>query len=242
MIRIIIAILLLMAFSSLAFAKQFYASDFEKDNIGNPPQGWELGFKGVGNGKVIADPLNPKNKVFAHSDMPKDQARHDVGGSIWVVGDPGWKDYIIEYDAYFPEDFYMGILFRFVGENEFYLFDRRSAGELGNFDFWKRSAGTWTRISTGGFDSQPKQWYRFRIVVKGSNFEAYGKSKDDKTPFNNMKPIMVGQEGSYKEGKFGLYGLIYIDNLAIGESEGDLTIIAVESNGKLTVTWGGMKR
>jgi len=240
MYKLVTILLLLMAFSPFAFSKQFYASDFEGDNLGNPPKGWELGFKGAGNGKVIADPLKPTNKVFAHSDMAKDRARHDVGGSIWVVGEPNWKDYIIEYDAYFPEDFYMGILFRFVGENEFYLLDRRSAGELGNFDFWKRGGAAWTRISTGKFDAQPKQWYRFRVVVKGDKFEAYGKSKDDKTPFNNMKPIMTGQEATYKEGRFGLYGLIYIDNLAIGETENDL-FIAVESYDKLPFTWGNVK-
>ena len=42
------------------------------------------------------------------------------------------------------------------------------------------------------------------------------------------------------QGKFGLYGLIYIDNIAIGETENDL-VIAVESYGKLPVAWGEVK-
>ena len=233
-------LILILLFSPLAFSKQFYASDFEGETIGKSPKGWELGFKGNGNGEVIEDPVDPKNKIFAHSDLPMNQARHDVGGNIWVIGDASWKDYIVEYDAYFPEDFYIGILFRFVNENEFYLFDRRSAGEAGNFDFWKRGGGNWTRLGTGIFDAQPQKWYRFRIVLAGDSFEAYSKSRDDKTSFNNMQPILTGKDATYKEGKFGLYGLIYIDNIAIGETDKDL-FIAVESYNKLPAVWGNIK-
>jgi len=239
--KITIVVLLLMSFSTFAFAKQFYASDFERDTIGNPPQGWELGFEGKGKGSVIKDPLNPSNKVFAHSDLAKDLARHDVGGNIWVVGDDKWQDYIVEYDAYFPEDFYMGSVFRFTDPEKFYLFDRRSAGELGNFDFWRRQAAAWTRFGTGKFDAQPKQWYHFRIVAKGDTFQAYGKEKGDNTSFSNMDPIMEGQDATFPKGKFGLYGLIYVDNVVIGETENDLTI-AVEPAGKLATTWSAIKQ
>lgn len=239
--KLVITLTFLMLFSSDAFGKQFYATDFEKDTIGKPPQGWELGFKGEGNAQVIDDPLKPGNKVFAHLVLPSNQARHDVGGCIWVVGDAKWQDYIVEYDAYFPEEYYMGVLFRFVGENEFYLFDRRSGGEAGNYDFLKRAGGTWTGIQRGAkFDTKPKQWYRFRLVIKGDTFQAYGKSKEDDTSFDKIKPILEGKEATYKTGKFGLYGLIYIDNVAIGESENDLAL-AVEPCDKLATIWGKMK-
>ncbi len=239
--RISITILFLMIISSFVYAKQYYASNFENDALGNPPKGWELGFKGAGNAKVIVDPLNPNNKIFAHTDLAKDKARHDVGGNIWVVGPADLKDFIIEYDAYFPEDFYIGVLFRFVSSDEFYLLDRRSGGEAGNFDFWKRGGGNWTRFGTGKFDAQPKKWYSFRIVGKGDSFEAYAKAKDDKTPFDNLKPILSGKEATYKAGKFGLYGLIYIDNLIIGETASDMVLTAVRPAGKLPIAWGDMK-
>lgn len=239
--RAIVVLLLIVSVPSLAFAKQFYASDFEKDTVGKAPQGWELGFKGAGEGKVIEDPVNPKNKVFAHSDLPSNQARHDVGGSIWVVGSESWTDYIVEYDAYFPEEYYMGVLFRFVGSNEFYLFDRRSGGEAGNFDFWKRAGGTWTGVQRGAkFDTKPGQWYRFRLTVKGDTFSAYGKSKDDETPFEKIPPIITGKDSTYKAGKFGLYGLIYVDNVIIGETEADL-VLAVKPFDKSILTWGKIK-
>jgi len=171
----LLVVLFVFLLPVLVFAKQFYASDFEKDTLGKAPQDWELGFEGAGAGKVIEDPLNSRNKVFAHSDLAKDKARHDVGGSIWVVGDDKWQDYIVEYDAYFPDEYYMGSVFRFTGPEAFYLFDRRSAGELGNYDFWRRQGG-WTRFGNGRFETEPGQWYRFRLVLKGDTFEAYGKS------------------------------------------------------------------
>ena len=97
--KVIFIVLLLMSFASFAFAKQLYVSDFEKDTVGNAPSSWDLGFKGAGNGKVIADPLNANNKIFAATDLAKDKARHDVGGNIWVVGDAAWQDYMVEYDV-----------------------------------------------------------------------------------------------------------------------------------------------
>ncbi len=236
----IIMTIFFMLLSLSSLAKQFYASNFESENIGSTPRGWEIGYKGNGKAQIIADPENRNNKVFAHSDLPKDKARHDVNGVMWIVGDMNWQDYIIEYDAYFPDDFYMGTVFRFSDPEKFYLFDRRSAGEAGNFDFWRRSAGAWTRFGTGKFDAQPKKWYRFRIVAKGDTFQAYGKSSDDATPFKNLKPILEGKEATFEKGCFGLYGLIYVDNVVIGETEDDMTI-SVEPNGKLASTWGDVK-
>jgi len=52
---------------------------------------------------------------------------------------------------------------------------------------------------------------------------------------------MTGTDGSFETGKFGLYGLIYVDNVVIGETPADL-VIAVGSQGKLAATWGGIKR
>jgi len=231
--------LLLLVFSSFAFAKQFYSSNFENETIGKPPSGWELGFAGAGNGKVIADPLNPNNKIFAHTDLAKDKARHDVGGSIWVVGDANMTDYIVEYDAYFPEDFYIGVLFRFIDSKQFYLLDRR-VGNPTTFDFWKHSNGNWTNITAGAkYDAVPKLWYRFRLVVKGDSFEAYVKSAADSKPFD--KPFITGKDATYKAGKFGLYGLIYVDNVVIGETVNDLVITSIAPKGKLATTWGEIK-
>ncbi|MBD3182553.1 hypothetical protein GF312_09695 [Candidatus Poribacteria bacterium] len=237
--KVIITMILLLVFSPLVFGAKLYWSDFESDTIGDPPQGWELGFDGSTEGTVIEDPINPGNKVFSHSDLTDDQSRHDVGGSIWVVGEENWTDYMVEYDAYFPTDFYIGTLFRFQDDDAFYLFDRRQGGPT--FDFWKQEAGAWTNIAAGAaFDAQPENWYRFRIVIEGDTFEAYAKEQVDDTPFEDMQPIQIGTDATFANGKFGLYGLIYIDNIVIGETEADMTL-AVDSTGKLNSTWGAIK-
>ena len=64
---------------------------------------------------------------------------------------------------------------------------------------------------------------------------------DDNTQFSKMKPLISGQDAAYKKGKFGLYGLIYVDNVVIGEAETDMTI-AVEPAGKLATTWSEIKK
>ena len=121
--KTILAILLLMSLSPFAFAAVLYSNDFEGDALGDAPRGWERGFEGEGVGAVIVDPVDGGNQVFAHSDLAFDQARHDVGGNIWVVGDADWQDCVVDYDAYFPEDFCIGVLFRFVDSDNFYLLD-----------------------------------------------------------------------------------------------------------------------
>jgi hypothetical protein len=79
------------------------------------------------------------------------------------------------------------------------------------------------------------------FLAKFANLGAYAKPIDDDTPFANMAPLQEGTEANFGTGKFGLYGLIYVDNVVIGETEDDLTI-AVEPAGKLATTWGDMKR
>ena len=54
-------------------------------------------------------------------------------------------------------------------------------------------------------------------------------------------PLFEGVNGVLETGPFALYGLIYIDNLVIGETEDDLTL-DVDSRGKLAVSWGELKR
>lgn len=240
--KVLIAGLLISCFTATpAVAKQLYGNDFEGDALGKLPQGWEQVFNGSTKASIIKDPSDPNNKVFSSSDLAHDKSRHDVGGSIFAVGEDDWKDYIVEYDAYFPAEFYMGVLFRVQEAEAFYLFDRRSAGEAGNFDFWRRQGGGWTGIQRAGkFQTEPEKWYRFRIVVQGDTFEAYAKDRGDDTAFGKDNLILTGKDADFGTGKFGLYGLIYIDNLAIGETEADL-VISVEPLGKLPVSWGELK-
>lgn len=232
---------LALGMATVASARQLYGSDFQNDTIGQTPKGWEKGFEGKGTATVIKDPKDANNKVLQSLDVPAAGARHDVGGSIYVVGSPDWTDYIVQYDALFPEEYYEGVVFRFVEDNSFYLFDRRSGGEAGKFDLWTRAGGGWTRIQGGAdFPTKIQTWYRFRIVVNGEKFDAYAAEMNDKTAFADMKPFLSGANNQYKKGRFGLYGLVYVDNVIVGESEADMAL-AVEPAGKLASTWAQLK-
>ena len=100
-------------------AELLFHDDFEKDSIGDEPSKWEVGFDGATTAKVVADPKKASNKVLLTSDKGSNASRHDVGGSIYVVGDVGWDDYVAEWDMMFPDDFYMGVVFRFQDVRSF---------------------------------------------------------------------------------------------------------------------------
>ena len=116
-----------------------FHDDFEKDKIGEEPSKWEVGHDGSTTAQVVADPKKASNKVLLTADKASNQSRHDVGGSIYVIGDAGWDDYVAEWDMMFPDDFYMGIVFRFQEGEKFYLSDRRQGGR--EYHFYKRQGG-----------------------------------------------------------------------------------------------------
>ena len=249
-----------LALVGSAQAELLYVNNFEGEALGSLPAGWTKLWDGASQATVIDDPVFGGNQVLASSDLAHDASRHDVGGSIFGVGDETWTDYVVQYDALFPVDFYMGVLFRYNDDTNFYLFDRRSGGEAGNFDFWHQADG-WNRLGTGQFDAQPMEWYRFRVSVQGDSFEAYagwhepvafiasgassvgGSAFPGATPpdFSNAVPFAVGSDASLTSGPFALYGLIYIDNLIVGETTTDVEA-AVEPAGKLATTWASLRR
>lgn len=230
-----------LAIAQSVSAKLLYKNNFDGESLGALATGWEKAFAGASAAKVIADPTNAANKCFSSSDLAMDKSRHDVGGSIHAVGSADWTDYVVDYDALFPADFYMGTLFRYQNDKTFYLFDRRAAGEAGNFDMWYHNAGKWAEIKRAGkFTTKTNTWYRFRLVVKGANFEAYAAEKSDATAFSAMKPIVAGTNADLKTGRFALYGLLYIDNVVIGETAADVST-PVEPAGKTASYWAELK-
>lgn len=220
-----------------ASAVLLFHDDFEKDKIGSEPSKWEVGHDGKTTAKVVADPKKASNKVLSTSDNPSNDSRHDVGGSIYVVGDPGWDDYVAEWDMMFPDDFYMGVVFRFQDGEKFYLSDRRQGGR--DYHFYKRQGG-WALVQAGLVENDPEVWYRAQLILEGDKFTFKLKERKDNTPFDKIDPATEGEDGNFKTGKFGNYGLVYIDNLFIGDSVEDL-VLPVEPQDKLSMTWGEIK-
>jgi len=132
-------------------AELLFHDDFEKDKIGSEPNKWEVGHDGKTTAKVVADPKKASNKVLLTADNPSNDSRRDVGGSIYVVGDAGWDDYVAEWDMMFPDDFYMGVVFRFQDGEKFYLSDRRQGGR--EYHFYKRQ-GNWAKVKDGMVENE----------------------------------------------------------------------------------------
>lgn len=238
---LLIAFVILLPLSFFTFvnatAKLFFHDDFEKDAVGNEPKKWEIGFDGKTKAEVVADPKDASNKVLKTSTNPSNASRHDVGGSIYVVGEDSWDDYVAEWDMMFPDDFYMGIVFRFQDGEKFYLSDRRQGGR--DYHFYKRQGG-WALVKGGAVENRPEVWYRAQLTLSGDNFTFKLKDRKDTTAFDNIDPATEGQDGSFKTGRFGNYGLVYIDNLFIGDSVDDF-VLPVEPQDKLSTTWGAIK-
>ncbi len=239
MLFILCTVLVLTLFASTNISAQLlFHDDFEKDTIDQEPKKWEIGFAGKTKAIVVADPKDAGNKVLKTSNNPSNDSRHDgPGGSIYVCGDDGWDDYVAEWDMMFPDDFYMGVVFRFQDGEKFYLSDRRQGGKI--YRFYKRKNG-WPLIGDGAVDNKPQVWYRAQLTLEGDSFTFKLKERDDKTPFENVAVATEAKDGDYKTGKFGNYGLVYIDNLFIGDSVEDL-VLPVEPQDKLSTTWGSIK-
>ncbi|MCY3551411.1 MAG: hypothetical protein OXH39_13205 [Candidatus Poribacteria bacterium] len=233
----IIVPLLCLSMAGQAPAVLLFHDDFEKDKIGSEPSKWEVGHDGKTTAKVVADPKKASNKVLLTADNPSNDSRHDVGGSIYVFGDAGWDDYVAEWDMMFPDDFYMGIVFRFQDGEKFYLSDRRQGGR--EYHFYKRQGG-WAKVKDGMVENEPEVWYRAQLILSGDKFTFKLKERKDKTPFDKIDPATEGEDGTFKTGKFGHYGLVYLDNIFVGDAVEDL-VLPVEPQDKLSTTWGAIK-
>ena len=240
---ILFAGLVLLLFASMSTSAQLlFHDDFENDTIDQEPKKWEIGFAGKTKAIVVADPKDAGNKVLKTSNNPSNDSRHDLGGgadggSIYVVGDANWDDYVAEWDMMFPDDFYMGVVFRYQDGGKFYLSDRRKGGKV--YQFYRQHGG-WTLIGDGMVDNKPQIWYRAQLTLAGDSFTFKLKERDDKTPFEDVAAATEAKDGDYKTGKFGNYGLVYIDNLFIGDAVDDL-VLPVEPQDKLSTTWGTIK-
>lgn len=214
-----------------------FHDDFEKDDIGKEPGKWSVGHDRSTTAEVVADPKDANNKVLLTADKASNQSRHDVGGSIYVVGDANWDDYVAEWDMMFSDDFYMGVVFRFQDGEKFYLSDRRQGGR--DYNFYKRQGG-WALVQGCLVENEPEVWYRAQLILSGDKFTFKLKARKNKTSFDKIDPATEGTDGTFKTGKFGNYGLVYLDNIFIGHAIED-QVLPVEAQDKLSTTWGAIK-
>ena len=206
--------------------------DFEQDKLGGQPSQWKYA-DGNQKGEIIKDPEDGGNQVFS---MPDRFPRGSFG--FYVIGDKTWTDYVVEWD-WMPATGYHGINFRYNDKDNYYLADKRDL--TGEIKFYKRE-GAWQDFATGPFKWKEGDWYRARLILKGSKFTIKIKVKGDKTPFEQIDPKKSGVEGedpTFKSGGF-CSGKGLIDNVVVGKTIDDLEL-AVDSIGKLTTMWSRIK-
>ena len=80
-------------------------------------------------------------------------------------------------------------------------------------------------------------------LCKAINHIVKIKERDDDTPFDKIDPAIEQKDKTYKKGSLGGLGTdpgsTWVDNFIVYEDPKD--ILAVDSNGKLAVTWGKLK-
>ncbi|HIM12075.1 MAG: hypothetical protein VCF25_31915 [Candidatus Poribacteria bacterium] len=206
--------------------------DFEQDKLGGQPSQWKYA-AGNQKGEIIKDPKDGSNQVFS---MPDRFPRGSFG--FYVIGDKTWTDYVVEWD-WMPAAGYHGINFRYNDKDNYYLADKRDV--TGEIKFYKRQAG-WQNFATGSFKWNEGDWYRARLILKGSKFTVKIKEKGDKTSFKQIDPEKSGVEGEDKNFKSGGFcsGKGLIDNVVVGKTINDLDL-TVDGMGKLATIWGRIK-
>jgi hypothetical protein len=226
--------------ASTVYARQLFWDNFEADQLGAEPLKWKnLGVGGGGGGEIVEDPERASNKVFS---MPgRYVATRNDNGAFYVIGDESWTDYVAEWD-WMPCEAYCGMNFRFVDEDEYYLIDKR--GVEGIVILYRRQeAPLWTILAQGPWLWEANKWYRVRLEASSDTFVFKWKEVDDGTPFDQIDAAeagVQGQDATYENGGISNGGLGLIDNVVVGETEGDL-VLGVESAGKLPAIWADLK-
>ena len=95
-------------------------------------------------------------------------------------------------------------------------------------------------IHDGVYPNEINIWYRCRIEVMKDHLTFKIKERDSDKPFSEIDPLLDGNDGEFGSGGIANGGIAYVDNVVVGETEDDLTL-AVQANGKLSITWGKMK-
>ncbi len=158
-----------------------------------------------------------------------------AGEALVVAGDANWTDYTITCKARLTEPAgfnNIAIAFRATedGASEYMLMFEggRQQGE-----WWKKIAGAYTEIKVDPLDVDLKDWFNIRVVIEGNTFEGY----------YNDEFISSIEDSDLKEGKVGarIYGCTsHIDDFDVNGPGIPLT--SVEPFGKLTATWGEIKK
>ena len=146
-----------------------------------------------------------------------------------------------------------GITFRVTDEDPelFYLMDTWGEPKT-SLIFLLRQGGGWGEVGKQTERALKEEiWYTAYLIVEGDTFTFTMKERKDATPFQKIKPIATGKDGTIKKGRIGTYSVSYWDNVVVGSigtgPEELQQAFAVEPTSmvkptdKLVSTWAAIK-
>jgi hypothetical protein len=158
----------------------------------------------------------------------------------WIYYEDGnWKNAIFEVDMFALDDDIPGVLFRYVDENNFYVFDMNGQASRTNGEFARLRKcvnGTYTelgKIMEAIFVKDDGIWHHIKVEMLGDNIKV---SVDDRELFDVMDSDIPS--GTVALSTWGMNPGVAFDNVEVVE----LSTSAVEYDGKLPIIWGNLKR
>ncbi len=191
------------------------------------PSAWEVVADVAGHTNV----LSPKSNIYGG-----DAGLFEPARGTWAAYQGGdWANAIFQVDMHFTDNDIPGVAFRWMDENNHYIFDLMQQVRDGKEAFKRLRKvvdGTYTELDIvhdGGYDTDT--WYTARIEYDGSNIKIFW---DGELIFEvvDNEPLLMG--GTVVLSSWGMTD-VFFDNVSV-----NLTT-AVESAGKLSQLWGEIK-
>jgi hypothetical protein len=226
---LILAFALTITVSFSAPSETIFQDDFESDNVGQPPSNW------VGcpeDGEIFEDPLEPGNLVMGVKNQ-------NVDCGIMADMDD-LSQYVAEWDWMWQEAQWHSLTIHQEQPGENYHLSRNP--DNGAWEMWGRTGGQWPGpFVTNVQPTELNRWYHCQLSVDEAHIVLKVKERDDPTPFDELGPTleMNGEDERFKKGKFGVNESpsSFLDNVIIYVG----SPAAVNKEGKLTTTWGGIR-
>lgn len=188
----IVITLFLLAFifiSREAGAAVLLSEDFSSGDL----SAWEI----IDEGELSAPSAwNISNETLVqnsniHSRIPLDGA--EVRGSLIITGDALWDNYRYTSQLYAYDNDFMGVVFRYTDQNNYYLFTMHQEGSFRRVV--KNENGVFSKIVEDSAGYSKGQWYAVRIDAQGDKFNIY---LDDQL-------IFEFSDSAHPQGKIGFH-------------------------------------
>ncbi|MBD3181846.1 DUF1080 domain-containing protein [Candidatus Poribacteria bacterium] len=157
----------------------------------------------------------------------------------WIYYNGGnWDNSIFEVDMYALDDDIPGVLFRYVDENNFYVFDMNGQDSRTDGRFGRLRVcvdGQYTelgKVMETMYEKDNGIWHHIKVEILGENIKV---SLDDRMLFDVMDSSIPS--GSVALSAWGMNPGVAFDNVSVTE----ISTSPVSPMNKIATTWGELK-